>query len=174
MSGTWVEDVCPFFYLYGTFWESHFAIKANTGDTCSWTQNTCMYFCWFISFTFRTMTKANGNKRCWLTWKKCVNRYFCITHFIIAIPLYSTEIYFYFFVEGSWTVFKAPIVNAWKTFTLDFRSMQSYFEQWLRLMLRWDPKQRGGGLGENRRPQCFTFLDTMMDMKVHRNVVSIG
>ncbi|XP_061182095.1 inhibitor of nuclear factor kappa-B kinase subunit alpha-like [Saccostrea echinata] len=45
------------------------------------------------------------------------------------------------------------------------RSMQAYFEQWLRLMLRWDPKARGGGLIEGR-PQCFKILDTMLSIKI--------
>lgn len=45
------------------------------------------------------------------------------------------------------------------------RSMQAYFEQWLRLMLRWDPKARGGGLSEGR-PQCFKILDTVLGIKV--------
>ncbi|KAL3877400.1 hypothetical protein ACJMK2_035111 [Sinanodonta woodiana] len=51
------------------------------------------------------------------------------------------------------------------------RSMQTYIENWLRLMLRWDPKQRGGGLkpgtqeGESR-PQCFVMLDNILSMKI--------
>ncbi|XP_048762019.1 inhibitor of nuclear factor kappa-B kinase subunit alpha-like isoform X2 [Ostrea edulis] len=45
------------------------------------------------------------------------------------------------------------------------RSMQAYFEQWLRYMLKWDPKARGGGLSEGR-PQCFKILDTMLSIKI--------
>ena len=48
------------------------------------------------------------------------------------------------------------------------RSMQAYFEQWLRFMLRWDPKARGGGLCDGR-PQCFKVLDTVLSIKVNRN-----
>ena len=47
-----------------------------------------------------------------------------------------------------------------------FRSMQTYLEQWLRLMLRWDPKARGGGLAKDKRPACFTMLDNILAMKV--------
>ncbi|XP_062617884.1 inhibitor of nuclear factor kappa-B kinase subunit alpha-like isoform X2 [Saccostrea cucullata] len=45
------------------------------------------------------------------------------------------------------------------------RSMQAYFEQWLSLMLRWDPKSRGGGLIEGR-PQCFKVLNTVLNVKI--------
>ncbi|XP_078319529.1 inhibitor of nuclear factor kappa-B kinase subunit alpha-like [Crassostrea virginica] len=45
------------------------------------------------------------------------------------------------------------------------RSMQAYFEQWLRFMLRWDPKARGGGLCDGR-PQCFKVLDTVLSIKI--------
>ena len=44
--------------------------------------------------------------------------------------------------------------------------MQTYLEQWLRLMLRWDPKARGGGLAKDKRPACFTMLDNILAMKV--------
>lgn len=46
------------------------------------------------------------------------------------------------------------------------RSMQTYLEQWLRLMLRWDPKARGGGLAKDKRPACFTMLDNILAMKI--------
>jgi len=50
------------------------------------------------------------------------------------------------------------------------RPVTSYMEQWLRLMLRWDPKQRGGGMvqtGENAfRPKCFLLLDQILATKV--------
>ncbi|XP_028651422.1 inhibitor of nuclear factor kappa-B kinase subunit alpha [Erpetoichthys calabaricus] len=40
-------------------------------------------------------------------------------------------------------------------------------ENWLQLMLRWDPVQRGGGLtSESKRPQCFFLLDQILSMKV--------
>ncbi|XP_039629534.1 inhibitor of nuclear factor kappa-B kinase subunit alpha [Polypterus senegalus] len=40
-------------------------------------------------------------------------------------------------------------------------------ENWLQLMLRWDPVQRGGGLNsEPKRPQCFFLLDQILSMKV--------
>lgn len=47
---------------------------------------------------------------------------------------------------------------------------QAYLEKWLRLMLLWNPKQRGGGLTTERRPRCFDMLDTLLAMKVWRNV----
>ncbi|XP_076460163.1 inhibitor of nuclear factor kappa-B kinase subunit alpha-like [Babylonia areolata] len=43
--------------------------------------------------------------------------------------------------------------------------MTSYLEQWLRLMLRWDPKQRGGGV-VNMRPKCFLLLDQILNTKI--------
>lgn len=50
------------------------------------------------------------------------------------------------------------------------RPVTSYLEQWLRLMLRWDPKQRGGGMvqiWENAfRPKCFLLLDQILATKV--------
>ncbi|KAH3861372.1 inhibitor of nuclear factor kappa-B kinase subunit alpha-like isoform X2 [Dreissena polymorpha] len=46
------------------------------------------------------------------------------------------------------------------------RSMQTYLEQWLRLMLRWDPKARGGGLGKDSRATCFNILETVLNMKI--------
>ncbi|VDI31817.1 inhibitor of nuclear factor kappa-B kinase subunit alpha [Mytilus galloprovincialis] len=45
------------------------------------------------------------------------------------------------------------------------RTLQAYFEKWLRMILRWDPKSRGHGLVDNR-PKCFTFLDTILNMKM--------
>ena len=55
-----------------------------------------------------------------------------------------------------------------------FRTSKMYFEQWLRQMLVWDPRKRGGGLGETsshngpvqKRPKCFTLLDSILEMKV--------
>ncbi|XP_052780366.1 inhibitor of nuclear factor kappa-B kinase subunit alpha-like [Mya arenaria] len=46
------------------------------------------------------------------------------------------------------------------------RSMQVYMEQWLRMMLRWDPKARGGGLNKEGRPACFSILDSIFNMKI--------
>lgn len=45
------------------------------------------------------------------------------------------------------------------------RTMQAYFEQWLKMMLLWVSKERGGGLVHNRH-KCFTFLDEMLSMKI--------
>nr|QNL15279.1 inhibitor of nuclear factor kappa-B kinase subunit alpha [Littorina littorea] len=48
--------------------------------------------------------------------------------------------------------------------------MTSYLEQWLRLMLRWDPKQRGGGMvqldGSALRPKCFLLLEQILNTKI--------
>ncbi|KAL8585012.1 hypothetical protein ACOMHN_043648 [Nucella lapillus] len=48
--------------------------------------------------------------------------------------------------------------------------MTSYLEQWLRLMLRWDPKQRGGGMVQISdhifRPKCFLLLDQILITKI--------
>ncbi|XP_045212416.2 inhibitor of nuclear factor kappa-B kinase subunit alpha-like [Mercenaria mercenaria] len=46
------------------------------------------------------------------------------------------------------------------------RSMQTYLEQWLRNMLRWDPKARGGGLVKAGRPAVFQMLDNILQMKI--------
>lgn len=48
---------------------------------------------------------------------------------------------------------------------------QAYFEQWLRMMLLWDPKGRGQKMpnqpGDDRqRPCCFEFLDQILTTKV--------
>lgn len=46
---------------------------------------------------------------------------------------------------------------------------QTYFEQWLRIMLLYDPQHRGGdivGKGETQRRQCFELLDRIMKMKL--------
>ena len=51
--------------------------------------------------------------------------------------------------------------------------MQTYLEQWLRLMLRWDPKARGGGLAKDKRPACFTMLDNILAMKVSGFVFTV-
>ncbi|KAK6170853.1 hypothetical protein SNE40_019148 [Patella caerulea] len=44
--------------------------------------------------------------------------------------------------------------------------MQNYFENWLKLMLRWDAKSRGGGLSEERRPNCFVHLKSILSLKI--------
>ncbi|KAJ8318661.1 hypothetical protein KUTeg_003752 [Tegillarca granosa] len=44
------------------------------------------------------------------------------------------------------------------------RTMQSYFEQFLQLMLRWDNRSRGGGLIDNRA-KCFSYLDNMLQLQ---------
>ncbi|KAL4239867.1 hypothetical protein ACF0H5_000667 [Mactra antiquata] len=46
------------------------------------------------------------------------------------------------------------------------RSMLTYLEQWLRNMLRWDPKARGGGLAKDNRPACFQMLENVLKMKI--------
>lgn len=46
------------------------------------------------------------------------------------------------------------------------RSMQTYMEQWLRMLLRWDPKNRGGNLALDGRPTCFSMLDSILKMKI--------
>jgi len=50
---------------------------------------------------------------------------------------------------------------------------QSYFEQWLRMMLLWEPKGRGqktsnDPTGDRQQPYCFEFLDQILTMKVRR------
>jgi len=50
--------------------------------------------------------------------------------------------------------------------------MQVYLEQWLRMMLRWEPKARGGGLNKEGRPACFSILDNIFNMKVTRSWLS--
>lgn len=45
------------------------------------------------------------------------------------------------------------------------RALQVYFESWLQIILRWDPKSRGGGLLDNR-PRCFSVLDSILNMKI--------
>ncbi|XP_069125101.1 inhibitor of nuclear factor kappa-B kinase subunit alpha-like isoform X2 [Argopecten irradians] len=45
------------------------------------------------------------------------------------------------------------------------RTLQVYFEKWLQLMLRWDPKSRGGGLRDGR-PHCFHLLDSMLYVQI--------
>lgn len=40
-------------------------------------------------------------------------------------------------------------------------------ENWLQLMLNWDPQQRGGGLDpETSRPKCFLIMDHILNLKV--------
>ncbi|XP_059163878.1 inhibitor of nuclear factor kappa-B kinase subunit alpha-like [Physella acuta] len=49
------------------------------------------------------------------------------------------------------------------------RPLQNYLEQWLRLMLRWDPKARGGGIVQAQgieRPKCFCVLEQIMAIKI--------
>nr|UFQ90030.1 inhibitor of nuclear factor kappa B kinase subunit alpha [Haliotis discus hannai] len=46
------------------------------------------------------------------------------------------------------------------------RTMRGYFEQWLRKMLRWDAKARGGGLTPDKRPKCFNMLQHALDLKI--------
>ncbi|XP_055877935.1 inhibitor of nuclear factor kappa-B kinase subunit alpha-like [Biomphalaria glabrata] len=49
--------------------------------------------------------------------------------------------------------------------------LQDYFEQWLRLMLRWDPKARGGGIINIKgieRPKCFCLLEIFTELKLIR------
>ncbi|XP_041364104.1 inhibitor of nuclear factor kappa-B kinase subunit alpha-like [Gigantopelta aegis] len=47
------------------------------------------------------------------------------------------------------------------------RTLKGYFEHWLRLMLRWDPNQRGGGIvPETNRPKCFNVLEHILALKL--------
>ncbi|PVD39154.1 hypothetical protein C0Q70_01782 [Pomacea canaliculata] len=48
------------------------------------------------------------------------------------------------------------------------RTMKTYMEQWLRLMLRWDPRARGGGLVPDNtgRPRCFVMLEHILALKI--------
>lgn len=40
-------------------------------------------------------------------------------------------------------------------------------ENWLQLMLNWDPQQRGGGLDpETGCPKCFQLMDHILNLKV--------
>ncbi|XP_010568433.1 PREDICTED: inhibitor of nuclear factor kappa-B kinase subunit alpha isoform X5 [Haliaeetus leucocephalus] len=40
-------------------------------------------------------------------------------------------------------------------------------ENWLQLMLNWDPQQRGGGLDpETSRPNCFLIMDHILNLKI--------
>ncbi|KAM7102257.1 inhibitor of nuclear factor kappa-B kinase subunit alpha-like isoform 3-T3 [Ciconia maguari] len=40
-------------------------------------------------------------------------------------------------------------------------------ENWLQLMLNWDPQQRGGGLDpETSRPKCFLIMDHILNLKI--------
>lgn len=40
-------------------------------------------------------------------------------------------------------------------------------ENWLQLMLNWDPQQRGGGSdAETSRPRCFLMMDHILNLKV--------
>jgi len=45
---------------------------------------------------------------------------------------------------------------------------QAYFEQWLRMMLLWEPKGRGQKTpqSDRQRPHCFDFLDQILTTKV--------
>lgn len=46
-------------------------------------------------------------------------------------------------------------------------------ENWLQLMLNWDPQQRGGGFDpETSRPKCFVVMDHILNLKV--SVVLLG
>lgn len=47
------------------------------------------------------------------------------------------------------------------------RTTTVYFEQFLRLMLIWDSKMRGGGVDHaTKRPKCFILLENIFDMKI--------
>uniref|UniRef100_A0A8C4KAN3 Inhibitor of nuclear factor kappa-B kinase subunit alpha n=1 Tax=Dromaius novaehollandiae TaxID=8790 RepID=A0A8C4KAN3_DRONO len=40
-------------------------------------------------------------------------------------------------------------------------------ENWLQLMLNWDPQQRGGGIeSETSRPKCFLIMDHILNLKI--------
>ncbi|XP_072484563.1 inhibitor of nuclear factor kappa-B kinase subunit alpha isoform X1 [Notamacropus eugenii] len=39
-------------------------------------------------------------------------------------------------------------------------------EQWLQLMLTWDPQQRGGGLDPTLKPGCFLLMDHILNLKI--------
>jgi len=49
---------------------------------------------------------------------------------------------------------------------------QAYFEQWLRMMLLWEPKGRGQKTpnqpgSDHQQPYCFEFLDHILSTKVY-------
>uniref|UniRef100_A0A0B6ZML0 IkappaB kinase n=1 Tax=Arion vulgaris TaxID=1028688 RepID=A0A0B6ZML0_9EUPU len=49
------------------------------------------------------------------------------------------------------------------------KPLQNYFEQWLRLMLRWDPKARGGGIIQvvgGERSKCFYLIEQIMALTI--------
>lgn len=45
-------------------------------------------------------------------------------------------------------------------------------ENWLQLMLNWDPHQRGGPVDLTlKQPRCFVLMDHILSLKVSLNVV---
>lgn len=48
--------------------------------------------------------------------------------------------------------------------------MQTYLEQWLRNVLRWDPKPRGGVFVNGGRPAMFRMLEDILKIKVNISV----
>lgn len=45
-------------------------------------------------------------------------------------------------------------------------------ENWLQLMLNWDPQQRGGPVDLTlKQPRCFVLMDHILNLKVSLNVV---
>jgi inhibitor of nuclear factor kappa-B kinase subunit alpha len=45
-------------------------------------------------------------------------------------------------------------------------------ENWLQLMLNWDPQQRGGPVDPTlKQPRCFVLMDHILNLKVSFNGV---
>ena len=73
-------------------------------------------------------------------------------------------------------MFLYPICLRLLSSSFSLRPLRNYFEQWLALMLRWDPKARGGGVIEIQgveRPKCFFLLEQIVNLKVNLLVMSL-
>lgn len=67
-------------------------------------------------------------------------------------------------VKGIW------LLPAVLTFLCLFSMIVETMENWLQLMLDWDPQQRGGGINPViNRFRCFELMDHLLGLKVSSN-----
>jgi len=67
-----------------------------------------------------------------------------------------------------WLVLNVEVTDLFMCVSLT----QAYFEQWLRMMLLWEPRGRGQKApsqpgADRQRPYCFEFLDQILNTKVY-------
>jgi len=132
-------------------WQAHIFEQAHSCDV--WVDSTYWLielFTWLAYIQWTVQTK-------WTTARACTRTHTTRTHTHKLTMSWSCHV-----LSSNWD---CPNVFVPVSFT------QAYFEQWLRMMLLWEPKGRGQKSlslpqTDSQRPYCFEFLDQILLTKV--------